>query len=175
MVVVSIIAIMVGLAMVSVGGQASREFSNQTEKLFYKFKLIADEAELAGAEFGVLFDEENNYMFLQYSEQTMGWSELENPSKILAGDSLHEEISLSLKLSDEEALDLSVLYEEKEQEQEEVRDYGEAVRLEPNIIFFSDGQLTPFELTIESSLVEDEFYVLKGESFLGISLERQER
>jgi len=174
MVVVSIIAIIVGLAAVSVGGQAEREFNNQVEKLYHKIRLVADQAELAGIEVGIAFDSENNYYFLQYDEQSMGWASVDAGTGIFKPDTLDENILLNLKQEDEEAIDLSILYKQEEEKEDEVKDYGEEIIIEPDIVFFSDGQLTPFTLEIESRRVEDVTYLLTGESLMGVNLAKKQ-
>ncbi len=174
MVVVSIIGIMVGLAVISVGGQPQRLLKNEANRVFQLLRIANETAEYSNSEIAVGLNDEDGYSFYRFDDQSMEWAEIEN--NVLKSRTLDEGVSLELSWDNEEGerLDADVLYEDAEAQEQEVTDYGEEALFRPDILFFPDGQLSEFTLTVSHEDVDDISYRIKGKNYRGVSLELSE-
>lgn len=166
MAVVFIIGVMVAMVSVRVGGVPERELHLESQKLYQKLRLLADEAEYSGIEVGLILTEEG-YEFYRFSDTSLKWVPFSENG--YAPVMIEPDYELQLK-TEGDVLDISLLYEKERREKS--RDYGDKKKDEPEIMFFSDGQLTPFELTIRNKYLPKLSYTVKGENPAKLSIEK---
>ena len=131
MVVISIIGVMIGLAVVSVGGMAQRELSYEAQRIQQLLRLAYEEAELGQNEIAIAITKENEFVFYGFDEQLMEWTELKGD--YFKTRSFEEAYQFELKMLGEE-LDTEVLYDAADKDK--ATDYGEEAIFEPDILFF---------------------------------------
>lgn len=169
MAVVFIIGVMVGLVAMRAGGQAERELALESQRIYQKIRLLSEEAEFTGIEMGFALTTEG-YNLFHFSETSLEWV------PFTEGDfkpvSLGDHYNLELKLQDEKP-DTDFLY--KKENREKASDYGEKKHDEPEIIFFSDGQLTPFELILADKNIKQKYYIISGVSPARLSVRAYDR
>ncbi len=146
MVVVLIIGILVNYVVVSIGSSSpSDALKTEARRFFTLVDLAAEEALLRSNIIGALVEAER-YEFLILQEKT--WKPLEE--SIFRKRSLPEEISFDL-MTDEP------IRREKQKKT-------------PDIVFFTSGEITPFEIKISSEITED-YFLLKGTEIGELSLD----
>jgi len=77
LVVITLIGIMAGAAMLSVGGQETRQLKNEAQRLQLLLNQARDESELSQSTLGVKI-EAHNYQFLEWRMSTQRWSALDS-------------------------------------------------------------------------------------------------
>lgn len=157
MAVVFIIGIIVGLAALSIGGHSEKLLNSEAQRLFQKIRLAVDEAEYTNNEFGMALVDQGSYVFFRFDEQLMEW--VEQDKEFFKPVDMDEGFELELDTS-ENKLDTSVLYTKAKKEA--VTDYGEKQHVEPEIIFFSDGQITPFKLSISNKSLSRKSFIISS-------------
>ena len=166
MAVVFIIGIIVGLAAISINGRSDRLLETEAQRLFQKIRLVVEEAEYSQNEYGVSLTDKSGYQFFRFDEQLMEWVKLDKdffkPVQMETG----YELSLD---KGESKLDASVLY--TKQNKEKATDYGEKSLQEPDVIFFSDGQITPFKLFISNKFLSRKTFFVSGSSLAELNLQ----
>jgi len=166
MAVVFIIGVMVAMVSVRVGGGPERELHLESQKLYQKIRLLAEEAEYSGVEVGLNLTDEG-YELYRFSDASLKWVPFTEGG--YGPVTLESDYELQLK-AEGDVLDTSLLFEKERREKS--RDYGEKKKDEPEIMFFSDGQLTPFELTIKNKNIPKASYTVKGENPAKLSIEK---
>lgn len=135
LVVVTIIGIMAGAAVLSMGILGSdREIEREALRLSSLVELLREEALMQGRDFGVLFAE-GGYRFYIYDHAGSAWLEPEN-DRLLRERALPEELLLALIMEGRE-LTLARLF-----------DAGVLENPRPQVMIFSSGEITPFEAAI---------------------------
>ena len=132
LVVVTIIALFIGMAMLSLGTAGTdRELQREIERLRTLFDLLSEEALMESRDYGILFSE-TGYRFYIYDYATLTWL---SPSddRLLSEHVLENPLRLALRLEDREVRLLQDF---------ESMDINE--QPEPQAIVFSSGQTTPF-------------------------------
>jgi general secretion pathway protein H len=169
MAVVFIIGIMVGLAAISINGHSERLLQTEAQRLFQKIRLAVEEAEYSQNEFGLSLKDKNSYQFFRFDEQLMEWVKLDKDffQPVEMDDGFEMVIDTA-----ESELDTSVLY--AQETNEKARDYGEKNQEEPEVIFFSDGQITPFKLSISNKYLSKNVFVVSGNSLSGLNVQMRE-
>lgn len=144
--VVVVIGIMSGLAVMAIGGNAEREFRRDTARLQQLLTMAMDEAAYAGEELGFWIEADGQaYEFLRFDTTTLAW-------KPYAQDGFGRRESpdghrLELVM-DGDPVNLQRLYKEL-LKLDELPDDKEDTGRVPALVFFSDGQYTPFELRLQ--------------------------
>ncbi len=146
LVVVLIIGITAATVVLSIGVTGrDTDLERESERLFALVKYAREQAELQTREFG-LFCHDNDYEFLTYDARKSLWRSVDE-DETLRRRELPEGLTLRLvvegrpvvlKRGQEETKPL----DEKEQEKRD----RERV---PHVMIFSNGDLTPFQLTVE--------------------------
>ena len=165
MAVVFIIGIIVGLAALSINGYSERLLESEAQRLFQKIRLAVEEAEYSQTELGVLITDKKAYQFMRFDEQQMEWAKLDKD--FFQAVEMEGGFELILD-ADKREIDSSVLY--ANQDKNKVTDYGEKSTEEPDIIFFSDGQITPFKLSIANKNLSKKVFVISGDTSTELSL-----
>lgn len=165
MAVVFLIGILVGLAALSINGHSERLLESEAQRLFQKIRLATEEAEYSQNELGILITEKKGYQFMRFDEQQMEWATLDKD--FFRAVEMDNGFELILD-ADKRELDAGVLY--TTQNKNKVTDYGEKSTEEPDVIFFSDGQITPFKLSISNKLLSKKKFVISGNTSSELSL-----
>lgn len=150
--VVVVIAIMASLAALAVGGNEQREFRRDLGRLQLLLELARDEAFIKGIELGWLLDENGeNYAFYYFDSKDGEWRSYGHNA--LSARKLAAEYRFTMKQSGQQ-MDLAKLHQEKRALSDHYQSIIGKTEEEqkqsvlPQIIFFSDGTYTPFDLTI---------------------------
>jgi len=169
MAVVFIIGVMISLVAIRVGGGPERELAVEAQRLYQKIRLLAEEAEFSGIEMGLALTDDG-YELYRFNDPSLKWTALvEGSFKPIVLESRYV-ITLG---SQEKIFDTELLY--KREKREKSRDYGEKKYQEPDIIFFSDGQLTPFEMILTDKNIPKSRYVISGVSSGRLNLQTYEK
>ena len=133
LVVVFLIGLISGFALLSISSLGDdREIEWQLKRLQYQLKLASEDAVIQGRPIGVQFDE-GRYLFLIAGRSQ--WLELEN-NKALRVQDLLQDWKFELRLSGKKIPLVKTV------------DGDSQAKLTPQIIFFSSGEVEPFELLI---------------------------
>lgn len=124
-----IMALLAGLAALSVGGNARRLASDEAERLRQVLALASEEATMQGEELGLLLGE-GSYRLLRFDPETESWSEA--PGRLFAEHELAAGVELDLRLDEAPRAAAS-------------RDGGEEL---PEVLLSSSGEITPFRLEV---------------------------
>lgn len=169
MAVVFIIGIIVGLAAISINGHSERLLETEAQRLFQKIRMAAEEAEYSQNEFGILLVDKGSYQFFRFDEQLMEWVKIDK--EFFKPVEMDDGFELSLDTSESE-LDPSVLYEV--QKKDKATDYGEKSTEEPDVIFFSDGQITPFKISLLNKHLGKSVFVISGDALSTLNLQSRD-
>ena len=148
LVVVFLIGLISGFALLSISSLGDdREIEGQLKRLQYQLKLASEEAVIQGRPIGVQFDE-GRYLFLIAGKSQ--WLELKNNKALRVHDLLHD-WKLELRLSGKRIPLVNA------------SDDDSQAKLIPHIIFFSSGEVEPFELLIVDLDNTPKFRISYGE------------
>lgn len=149
LVVVFLIGLISGFAVLSVSTKGdNREIEDQLKLLQYQLTMAGEESVVQGRPVGVQFEQEK-YSFL-ISGKT-GWSEL-NDGKVFKPRELLRAWRFDLQI---ESKDITLL--------EAGEGSSQAVSI-PQIIFYSSGEVDPFELVIEDESQTPRYRIRYGDS-----------
>ncbi|TVP60268.1 MAG: type II secretion system protein GspH [Halomonadaceae bacterium] len=131
MVVLIVIGLLVSLVGLNMGGGGERrQLEERTRDLYLKMQAASDEAVISNREIGLVFDDER-YFFIVYSMEEDRWEQRQD--RRLPPGSLPQWINLDLQTEGaEEALPVGDDDED----------------LIPSLVFFSSGEVTPFDLEL---------------------------
>ncbi len=151
--VVFIIGVILGFATLSLGGRNLEDkAAEEARRLLAIFELARDESGLTGLQIGWL-QTERGYQFVALGEE--GWVAYADRGPLRARP-LPEPLSLRLKVED-----LPVRQDDPK-------------ALSPQILFFTSGELTPFELQLRAPQL-DSVYRIRGNLLGQLNLERLDR
>lgn len=129
LVVMVVVGLLVALATVSIGGDSlRRDLDNEAEKLVLLMETASEQAILNNSELGLLFDEES-YQFLIYQDDKRSWEP--SPERTFRSREIPEWLSITTII-----------------ESEAPRLTADEDRVRPDIVFFSSGETTPFEVEL---------------------------
>lgn len=138
-VVIFIIGIIVTLAALSVSGRGrSDQVELEARRMGELIRLAGERAIIFGDDYGLVLAQ-REYAFLVLT--TEGWTPADGP---LRQRELQEPLTLSLAVS----LDRENRFALPTPERDEDEDEEDTDRLEPDVLFLSTGEMTPFELTV---------------------------
>lgn len=148
MVVLIVVGLLVSLVGLNMGGGGERrQLEENTRELYLKMQAASDEAVMGNREIGLLLEEEGRYRFINYSYEDERWEPRQN--RRLAPGSMPEWMNLDLRTEGaEEALPAG---DGSSQDEEE---------LTPSIVFFSSGEVTPFDLELRFEDRDDSAHYL---------------
>jgi type II secretion system protein H len=144
MVVVVIIGLLAAATIISVGitGRDS-ELEKESERAFALVKYAREKAELQTREFG-LYCGANNYEFLTFDPRKGYWRSVDEDEALRLRE-LPEGLKLRLIVEGREVV---LRGEDNSRKTEEQLEKEQRERL-PHVMIFSNGDLTPFRLTVE--------------------------
>ena len=169
MAVILLIGTMIGLVSITVGGKAERELEFESQKLYQKLRLLMEQAEFDGVEVGFTRTSDG-YQFLSFDNAALEWNIINE--RQLAPVITDRSYQFLLD-KDRAEFDTKTLYESVKREK--ARDYGESAYNEPELMFFSDGQLTSFSLTVLNKNVPKLSYVIVGKNPATLSIKRHDK
>ena len=160
--VIVVIGIMASLAVMTIGGNAAREFRRDAARIQQVLAMAQDEAPYAGEEIGFWIDPEGkSYQFLRFDDSKLDWKPYEQEG--FSQHSFPAQFTVELEMSGD-PVDLAKLYEEiykldKKSGKKKKKDKGPV----PSLVFFSDGHYTPFRLRLINPLVDGFAFELRGD------------
>lgn len=149
MVVIVIVAVIVSLAVISLGDNAGRRLDEEARRVRTLLRLAADEAVLQGHEIGVVITADG-YEFQIYDDRTRQWARMP-ASRLFRPRKMPDGVRLELFL-DDQALVLPV--GDDEQPDGDDDDSGEPLLPQPQLLLLSSGEITPFELELAMTDVQ---------------------
>lgn len=149
MVVIVIIAVVVGLAVISLGDNAANRLDEESRRLRTLIRLAADEAVLQGYEIGIAV-QTDGYEFQVYDDLSRQWSRMAD-DRMFRPRKMPDGISMELFLDDQELV-LPVADDEQA---------DDTLLPQPQLLLLSSGEMTPFELELELELA-DRRILLRG-------------
>lgn len=158
--VLLVIGIMAGLTVMSIGGNPEREFRRDVARVQQMLIAAADEAPFAGEELGFWVDAEGkSYSFYRFDDAALEWQPYEKEH--FNRHALPEQYKLEIE-SIGDPVDMAGLYRAVYKLDDKIKEFDEKP-LVPWLVFFSDGQYTPFRLWLSNPHVKDYVYVLEGD------------
>lgn len=166
MMVVFVVGVMAGLTVMSIGGNAEREFRRDAARIRQVLILAQDEAPFAGEEIGFALDPDGeSYNFLRFDEKSLMWEPLEKEG--FTEHKLPQKYEVELDISGER-VDLTRIYKEAYKTSDKLDNWLTEEKPKkklpaPLLIFFSDGHYTPFLLQLTNPYVKNFVYVIEGD------------
>jgi len=149
LVVLIVLGLLVSLVGLNIDSASERrELTEVTRSLFLRMQVAADEAIISGREIGLRFDE-GRYRFLVFDRDAQTWAPPRGPG--LSGAGFPEWIETRVDTDTGEGTGLG------EDESEQL----------PDIVFFSSGEITPFNLELWWEREEDATHVLRSDGVNG--------
>ncbi|MDX1599017.1 MAG: type II secretion system minor pseudopilin GspH [Marinobacter sp.] len=138
LVVLIVVGLLAALAVMNLGGGSQqRELENHVREMFLLMQTASEQAVLNNKELGLAL-EEDGYRFVLFDEQTNEWEE--------SGERMFQQRSFPEWLVMTEFI-----------ESDTPRLASEEDKLRPDIVFFSSGETTPFE--VEFTIGSDSSYM----------------
>ena len=127
LVVMVVVGLLVALATVSLGGNSlRRDMDNEVEELYLLMEAASEQAVLNNTELGLVIDEET-YRFLTYEDKTGDWKPQQE--RIFRQREIPEWLTVTKRI-----------------ESDAPRLASNEDKISPDVVFFSSGEATPFEL-----------------------------
>jgi general secretion pathway protein H len=127
LVVLVVVGMLVALATFTLGGNSvRRDLDNEVEKMFFLMKTVSEQAVLNNTEFGLVVEEEQ-YQFLAYDQQSGAWKPY--------GERVFRQRSIP-----------QWMVVTKYIENDAPRLASDEDQPKPDVVLFSSGETTPFEL-----------------------------
>ena len=174
-VVVVIIGILVSMALIrlpNMGGGA--QMDEQMRRFTTLLDMATEEALMQGRDMGLRVEEEQ-YLFYVFDADSFSWMSLDSDG-IFRNRILPEGMRMDLFLEGQQ-IDFQALAPKRPGASDtpgEQDDSEEVDIVQPQVVILSSGELTPFELVIESDTV-DYAYIIKGLPFGGTEVELEQR
>ena len=150
LVVLIVVGLLAALAVANLGGSAQqRELENTARELFLLMQTASEQAVLNNQEVGMVL-EEDRYQFLVLDEVEQTW--VSQAERLFQPRRLPEGLVVTSVIES----DLPTLA-------------GDDDALQPDLVFFSSGEVTPFELELSTSETSDIRYRIESDGFDGVS------
>ena len=154
LVVLIVLGLLVSLVGLNIDSASERrELTEVTRSLFLRMQVATDEAVISGREIGLRF-EEDRYRFLVLDRDSDTWAPPQG--RALSGASLPQWMGTQI---DTDAAGGTGLGDEGSDQL-------------PDIVFFSSGQITPFELELWWEMDEDATQILRSDGVNGVAWDR---
>lgn len=141
MAVIFVVGILLAIVSLNMGGRSQRQLDLEAQQLVEQIRYAIEESQISRNEFGFKILEEKEYQFYHFDDQTMDW--IEDNGHFLKPIELFKDHIVEVDQS--ESVD-PILY--KHENKDKVTDYGDSNRDVPDIIFYSDGTVSPFIMSI---------------------------
>lgn len=157
LVVLVLVGLLASLAIVNLGGgREQREMTSKIRELFVLMQTASEQAILNSEELGLVIDEQG-YRFVVFDEQEREWKS--ESARLFQGRGFPEWMSVTLFSED----DLPRLAKGEEDDDDENL-------LQPDIVFYSSGETTAFELEFVASPSPDRVYRLESDGLNDIEM-----
>lgn len=152
MVVMVVVGLLAVIAVVNMGGGAQqRELENAARELFLLMQTASEQAVLNNQEMGLVIDDES-YRFLAFNSLERAWEPQEE--RLFSPRKVPEWMALTYQTED----NLPTL--------PGVEDDEDAPR--PDLVFFSSGEITPFEMQMTVGDNSDLVYSIESDGLNGL-------
>lgn len=157
LVVLVLVGLLASLAIVNLGGgREQREMTSKIRELFVLMQTASEQAILNSEELGLVIDEQG-YRFVVFDEQEREWKS--ESARLFQGRGFPEWMSVTLFSED----DLPRLAKGEEDDDDENL-------LQPDIVFYSSGETTAFELEFVATPSPDRVYRLESDGLNDIEM-----
>jgi len=157
LVVLIIVGLLAALAVVNMaGGSQQRELQEQARELFLLMQIASEQAVLNNREFGLLL-EEGGYRFVAFQDDSGDWGA--SSERIFRPRSFP---------------DWLILTEYLENDAPRLASAGEDT-LRPDVVFYSSGETTPFELELTLEGDTDSLHVIHSDGLSSLQWQRPGR
>ncbi|MFL1484963.1 type II secretion system minor pseudopilin GspH [Marinobacter sp. LN3S78] len=157
LVVLVLVGLLASLAIVNLGGgREQREMTSKIRELYVLMQTASEQAILNSEELGLVIDEEG-YRFVVFDELEREWAS--ESARLFQGRGFPEWMSVTLFTNG----DIPRLAKGEDDEDEENR-------LRPDIVFYSSGETTPFELEFLATMSPDQIYRLESDGLNEIDM-----
>ena len=158
MVVMVVVGLMAVIAVVNLGsGAEQRELDNVSRKMFMLMETASEQAVLNNQEFGMLLGEED-YRFVIYNDLERKWQ--------AQGERLFQPRSIPLWLVVTPRIEDDI--PKLASGNQDANDGGGDDELTPDLVFFSSGEITPFELGLSLESNTDVEYLIESDGVNGV-------
>lgn len=160
MVVLVVVGLLASLAIVNLGGgREQREMTSKIRELYVLMQTASEQAILNNEELGLVIDE-RGYRFVVYDELEREWES--ESERLFQGREFPEWMSVTLFTED----DIPRLASGNDEDEDE----DDERRLEPDLMFYSSGETTAFELEFLAVHSSDEVYRLVADGLNEIEM-----
>ncbi len=152
LVVVTIIAIVTSVAMLSLSLVGDdRDSQTEARRLASLLEVALDESVMQGREFGIELMS-GGYRFVEYDPQSSQWAEIPY-DETLRPRNLPEGVTMELYMEDQRVVLSEEPAEIKTQDEDSM--VRETEQYAPHVFVFSSGDVTPFEIHLSRTQMED--------------------
>ncbi len=158
LVVLVLVGLLASLAIVNLGGgREQREMTSKIRELYVLMQTASEQAILNNEELGLVIDEEG-YRFVVFDELEREWAS--ESARLFQGRGFPEWMSVTLFTEG----DIPRLASGEDDEEDEEN------QLRPDIVFYSSGETTPFELEFLATMSPDQIYRLESDGLNEIEM-----
>ena len=155
LVVVAIIAVLAGMVGTSfVGSGRNQEMEGFAQRMAQRIELARDRALQRNREWGLFLDDDG-YEFAEFDEATQTWAPY--AQRPFHAEGFAKQVQMEAQVEEYEG------------------QFGAEEEALPDIIFFSSGEVTPFELSIQPIADSDSVWLLESDGFVRVRAKRKER
>lgn len=163
LVVITLVGIMAGAAMLSVGGQQARQLKNEAQRLQLLLNQARDESELTQRTLGVKV-EQHGYQFLEWQADKRVWISID--TRPYQSHQMAQSTHLEAQTESSDSA-FSALQVQRPQVNDK-RSAAGRHELKPQIIFSASGDHSVFSLTLSS---EEQQYQLSSDGYAATQLQ----
>lgn len=146
LVVLVVVGLLASLAVMSMGGSSrDRELENEIRELYLLMQTASEQAVLNNTELGLMLEDEG-YRFVAWEEQSGEWRVPGEPMFRMRG--LPEWVTVTEYI-----------------ENDTPRLASDEDRLRPDVVFFSSGETTPFELEFTLGRDDSRMHIISSDGF----------
>lgn len=158
LVVLVLVGLLASLAIVNLGGgREQREMTSKIRELYVLMQTASEQAILNNEELGLVIDEEG-YRFVVFDELEREWAS--ESARLFQGRGFPEWMIVTLFTEG----DIPRLASGEDDEEDEEN------QLRPDIVFYSSGETTPFELEFLATMSPDQIYRLESDGLNEIEM-----
>ena len=155
LVVVAIVAVLAGMVGTSfVGSGRTQEMEGFAQRMAQRIELARDRALQRNREWGLFLDDDG-YKFAEFDEATQTWAPY--AQRPFHAEAFAKQVQMEAQVEEYEG------------------QFGAEEQALPDIIFFSSGEVTPFELSIQPIADNDLVWLLESDGFVRVRAKRKER
>lgn len=159
LVVLVLVGLLASLAIVNLGGGSEqREMNSKVRELYVLMQTASEQAILNNEELGLQIDE-RGYRFLVFNELDQQWQS--ESERLFRGRDFPEWMSVTL-FSEGDIPRLASRDDDEDEEEDSRR---------PDLVFYSSGETTPFELEFLATQSPDRIYRLVAEGLDDIEMQ----